>query len=136
MGGNIEGIDMSTAFLQTLPSEEEKKLWTSGVQELRDALQIPEGGVLRTLKNFYGSTTAPRNLWENIYSTMTELKALRIKGDKSFRVWTEVVDGCTVPLGFMAGHVDDFHLAGNETVQGGKRSSSPWTPAIDGALQS
>ena len=114
MGWNIEGIDMSTAFLQTLPSEEEKKLWTSGVKELREALQIPEGGVLRILKNFYGSTTAPRNLWENIDATMTELQALRIKGDKCFWLWTEVVDGNTVPLGFMAGHVDDFHRAGNE----------------------
>jgi len=114
MGWNIEGIDMSTAFLQTLPSEEEKKLWTSDVKELRDALQIPAGGVLRILKNFYGSTTAPRNLWENINATMTELKALRIKGDKCFWLWTEVVDGNTVPLGFMAGHVDDFHRAGNQ----------------------
>ena len=43
MGWNIEGIDMSTAFLQTLPTEEEKRLWTSGVKELREALQIPEG---------------------------------------------------------------------------------------------
>jgi hypothetical protein len=61
-----------------------------------------------------GGSSRARNLWENIYATMTELKALRIKGGKSFWVWTEVVDGCTVPLGFMAGHVDDFHLAGNE----------------------
>ena len=45
---------------------------------------------------------------------MTELKALRIKGDKCFWLWTEVADGNTVPLGFMAGHVDDFHRAGNQ----------------------
>ena len=39
---DIEGIDMSTAFLQTLPSEEAKRLWTTGVSELRQALNIPE----------------------------------------------------------------------------------------------
>ena len=58
-GWDIEGMDMSTAFLQTLPSEESKRLWTYGVRELREALQVPEGGVLRILKNFYGSTSAP-----------------------------------------------------------------------------
>ena len=45
MGWNIEGIDMSTAFLQTLPTE--KRLWTSGVRKLREALQIPEDGIMR-----------------------------------------------------------------------------------------
>ena len=119
MGWNIEGIDMSTAFLQTLPTEEEKRLWTSGVKELREALQIPEGGVMRILKNFYGSTTAPRNLWENVNQSMLELGGTRIKGDKCFWLWTEKVqdengDVLTRPLGFMAGHVDDFHRAGNE----------------------
>ena len=116
MGWNIEGIDMSTAFLQTLPTEEEKRLWTSGVKELREALQIPEGGVMRILKNFYGSTTAPRNLWENVNQSMLELGGTRIKGDKCFWLWTEKVqdengDVLTRPLGFMAGHVDDFHRA-------------------------
>ena len=61
---DIEGIEMSTAFLQTLPSEEAKRLWTTGVSELRQALNIPENGVMRILKDFYGSTTAPRNLWK------------------------------------------------------------------------
>ena len=64
MDWDIEGIDMSTAFLQTLPTEEEKRLWTTGVDELKDALKVPRNSVLRILKNFYGSTTAPRNLWQ------------------------------------------------------------------------
>ena len=90
-----------------------------GERSIREALQIPEGGVMRILKNFYGSTTAPRNLWENVNQSMLELGGTRIKGDKCFWLWTEEVkdengDVCTRPLGFMAGHVDDFHRAGNE----------------------
>ena len=116
-GWDIEGIDMSTAFLQTLPTEEEKKLWTTGVKELREALQIPEGGVMRILKNFYGSTTAPRNLWENVNSAMKKLGAHNIKGDACFWLWLvpdeEHPEVKHKPLGFMAGHVDDFHRAGD-----------------------
>ena len=51
-GWDIEGIDMSTAFLQTLPTEEAKRLWTTRVKELRQAFGIGEGGVLCVLKNF------------------------------------------------------------------------------------
>ena len=61
-GWEIEGLDLATAFLQTLPTEESKQLWTSGVKELRDALNLPEHGAMRILKDFYGSQTAPRNL--------------------------------------------------------------------------
>ena len=35
----LEGLDLATAFLQTQPTEADAKLWTTGVQELRDALQ-------------------------------------------------------------------------------------------------
>ena len=50
---------------------------------------------------------------------MLKLGGTRIKGDKCFWLWTEEVkdengDVCTRRLGFMAGHVDDFHRAGNE----------------------
>ena len=119
---DIEGIDMSTAFLQTLPTEESKRLWTTGVQELRQALNIPEMGVMRILKDFYGSTTAPRNLWKNVNDSMLSLGATKIKGDPCFWLWRVQEDEKADPsdpntkwrtLGFMAGHVDDFHRAGD-----------------------
>ena len=119
-GWDIEGIDMSTAFLQTLPTEEQKRLWTTGVKELREALGIPEGGVMRILKDFYGSTTAPRNLWQNVNDTMVQLGATRINGDACFWLWRVPVDEKASEenmewktLGFLAGHVDDFHRAGD-----------------------
>ena len=124
-GWDIEGIDMSTAFLQTLPTEEEKQLWTTGVSELREALGIPENGVMRILKNFYGSTTAPRNLWQNVDQSMKKLGAITLRGDSCFWLW--LVDNERFdpqkdpphfrfrPLGFVAGHVDDFHRAGDVT---------------------
>ena len=45
MNWDIEGIDMSTAFLRTLPTEEEKRLWTTGVDELEDVLKVPRNSV-------------------------------------------------------------------------------------------
>ena len=119
-GWDIEGIDMSTAFLQTLPTEEQKRLWTTGVKELREALQIPEGGVLRILKDFYGSTTAPKNLYQNVDQSMKNLGALKIKGDQCFWLWVEKESSPNSQqaqwktIGFMAGHVDDFHRAGDK----------------------
>eukprot|EP00435_Cladocopium_sp_Y103_P006371 s604_g2.t1 len=125
-GWEIEGLDLSTAFLQTLPTEESKKLWTTGVQELREALQLPTNGILRILKDFYGSTTAPRNLWKNIDGSLKALGAVRIVGDPCFWLWrvplTDEDRKQLGPdqqklefktLGFMAGHVDDFHRAGD-----------------------
>ena len=88
-GWDVEGIDMSTAFLQTFPTEETKRLWTSGVRELREALQVPEGGVLRILKDFYGSTAAPKNLFQNVDSSLKSLGAVKIKGDACFWLWVE-----------------------------------------------
>jgi hypothetical protein len=62
-GWEIEGLDLSTEFLQTLPSEEtKKKLWATGVQELREALNLPPIGILRILKNLY-VWWFPENSW-------------------------------------------------------------------------
>ena len=119
-GWDIEGIDMSTAFLQTLPTEEQKRLWTTGVKELREALNIPEGGVLRILKDFYGCTTAPKNLHQNVDQSMKSLGAVKIKGDQCFWLWVEKERDSNNQqdqwrtIGFMAGHVDDFHRAGDK----------------------
>ena len=120
-GWDIEGIDMSTAFLHTLPTEEQKRLWTTGVKELRDAFQVPEGGMLRILKEFYGSTTAPKNLYQNVDQSMRDLGAIKIKGDQCFWLWVEKETNTSdqkptwKTIGFMAGHVDDVHRSGDTT---------------------
>ena len=36
----LEGLDLATAFLQTQPTEADRNLWTTGVEELRTALGI------------------------------------------------------------------------------------------------
>ena len=46
----LEGLDLATAFLQTQPTAADEQLWTSGVQELRDALGIGEEGIMRILR--------------------------------------------------------------------------------------
>ncbi|CAE7387909.1 unnamed protein product, partial [Symbiodinium sp. CCMP2592] len=79
----LEGLDLSTAFLQTAPKEE-MRIWTQGVAELREALGVGDDKLLRVLKDFYGSTTAPRGL-----NDMDRFKT----------------------IGMMGGHVDDFNRA-------------------------
>lgn len=83
-----------------------------GPLELCDALNIPE--------DFYGSTTAPKNLYQNVDQSMKSLGAIKIKGDQCFWLWVEKESGPnTQPdqwktIGFMAGHVDGFHRAGDK----------------------
>ncbi|CAK9074779.1 unnamed protein product [Durusdinium trenchii] len=59
------------------------RLWMTGVKELREGLQVSDGGLLRILKDFYGSTTGGREP--------------RNDGDRH-RV-----------IGYISGHVDDFN---------------------------
>ena len=59
---NMEGLDLATAFLQTEPTNADARLWTTGVAELREALNVGLEGVMKIMKNIYGSTTAPRGL--------------------------------------------------------------------------
>lgn len=51
---------MGNAFLQSEPTSADAQLWTSGVAELREALGVGPEGVMKILRNIYGSTTAPR----------------------------------------------------------------------------
>ena len=119
-GWQLEGLDMSTAFLQTGAFEmEQQELWTTGVPELREALGLKDGEVMRLLKNIYGNATAPRGLWKDVDRTFTKLGGHRIIGDSSFWIWVQPVknprneaDRFEV-IGFVGGHVDDFNRAGN-----------------------
>ena len=77
-GWEIEGADMSTAFLQTIPTEEERRALTTGVKELCEAHCIPEQGAMRILKNIYGSSAATPNLWEDVNNSMKKLGAVSI----------------------------------------------------------
>ena len=116
----LEGLDMSTAFLQTGKFEmEQQKLWTTGVPELKAALGAEDHEVLRLLRNVYGNATAPRGLWKDVDRTFTQLGGHRVIGDNSFWVWTEPnpnprneADKNRV-IGFVGGHVDDFNRAGD-----------------------
>ena len=71
----IEGLDLSTAFLQTEKNQESQRLWTQLARELRQALGVSDGGLLRILKDSYGSTTAPRGLWRDIDRNLQKLGA-------------------------------------------------------------
>ena len=114
----IHGLDLATAFLQTQPTEADAEIRTTGVSELRAALGIPEGGLMRVLRNIYGSTTAPRGLWLDLHKTLVSLGATPILGERCLWAWfskTELEATGRFPrlLGVMGGHVDDFHCCGN-----------------------
>ena len=112
----LEGLDLATAFLQTNPTEADSELWTTGVAELRAALGVSEDGILRILRNIYGSTTAPRGLWLDLHKTLCGLGAVPILGERCLWVWLSkhVQDqGHPKVIGAMGGHVDDFHRLGD-----------------------
>ena len=115
-GWELEGLDLATAFLQTQATEADQELWTSGVRELREALNIGEEGIMRVLRNIYGSTTAPRGLWLDLRKTLTKLGGQAILGERCLWIFLsrQVMDGNHPKLlGAMGGHVDDFHRVGD-----------------------
>ena len=112
----LEGLDLATAFLQTQPTEADQELWTSGVQELREALGIGEEAIMRVLRNIYGSTTAPRGLWLDLHKTLTKLGATPVMGERCLWRWTSKDRkdrDHKLTIGAMGGHVDDFHRIGD-----------------------
>ena len=112
----LEGLDLATAFLQTQATEADQELWTTGVEELRQALGVGSEGILRILRNIYGSTTAPRGLWLDLHKTLTNLGAQAALGERCLWVWLskERMDGNhPLAIGAMGGHVDDFHRIGD-----------------------
>ena len=120
----LEGLDLATAFLQTQATEADKEIWTTGVRELREALGVDEGGIMRILRNIYGSTTAPRGLWLDLHKTLTSLGAQAVQGERCLWIWkseerTDHLNGREFPkvIGAMGGHVDDFHRIGDNSPE-------------------
>ena len=114
----LEGLDLSTAFLQTQPTEADRDLWTSGVAELREALGVGEEGIMKILRNIHGSTTAPRGLWLDLHKTLTSLGAQPVLGERCLWIWLSKhrMDGDhPLTIGAMGGHVDDFHRIGDSS---------------------
>ena len=112
----IEGLDLATAFLQTQATEADQEIWTYGVKELREALGIGEEGIMRILRNIYGSTTAPRGLWLDLHKTLTSLGGQPVLGERCLWIFLSKfeMDGDHPKLrGAMGGHVDDFHRIGD-----------------------
>ena len=115
----LEGLDLATAFL-TQATEADREIWTSGVAELREALGVGAEGIMRVLRNIYGSTTAPRGLWLDLHKTLTSLGGHAVKGERCLWIWLskdrmDSLNGKQFPkvIGAMGSHVDDFHRIGD-----------------------
>ncbi|OLP73025.1 hypothetical protein AK812_SmicGene47913, partial [Symbiodinium microadriaticum] len=114
---DLEGLDLATAFLQTMPTEADQGLYTSGVEELREALGVSHDGIMKIMKNIYGSTTAPRGLWLDLHKKLTALGAVAVMGERCLWIWlskTENDGPHRRVIGAMGGHVDDFHRIGDQ----------------------
>ncbi|CAE7822031.1 unnamed protein product, partial [Symbiodinium sp. CCMP2456] len=112
----IEGLDLATAFLHTQPTEADERLWTTGVEELREALGVGDEAIMRILRNIYGSTTAPRGLWLDLHKTLTRLGATPVLAERCMWIWKSAErrdDDHPMVIGAMGGHVDDFHRLGD-----------------------
>eukprot|EP00439_Symbiodinium_sp_Y106_P001694 s8914_g1.t1 len=120
---SLEGLDLVTAFLQTQPIAADQKLWTSGVEELRDALGVGSESIMRILRNIYGSTTAPRGLWLDLHQTLTKLGGEAVLGERCLWRWSSKErKDCSLgdhplTIGAMGGHVDDFHRIGDDSEE-------------------
>ena len=111
----LEGLDLATAFLQTAPTSADANLWTYGVAELRSALGLDTNGIMKVMRNIYGSTTAPRGLWLDLHKTLTGLGGYPALGERCLWVWYDEDPETKQPftIGMMGGHVDDFHRTGD-----------------------
>ena len=116
-GWKLEGLDLATAFLQTKPTSADEEMWTSGVAELREALQVGPEGIMKILKNIYGSTTAPRGLWLDLHRTLCSLGGRPAMGERCLWLWASSTEkdeaGHPKIIGMMGAHVDDFHRIGD-----------------------
>ena len=133
---HLEGLDLATAFLQTMPTAADDQLYTFGVPELCKALGVPEGSALRILRNIYGSTTAPRGLWLSLSQKLESLGGIPTLGERCLWCWyskteKDITGKHPRLIGMMGDHVDDFHRIGD-------RTSAEWCEVcqrIDSAYQ-
>ena len=107
--------DAKSAFLQGTANQSSRNIFAVPVAELAQALRVPEGQAVKMLKAAYGLVSAPREWFLEVNKVTTSDCGLRqLKSDPC--MW--VLDGATPdaePRGFIASHVDDFLIAGDET---------------------
>ena len=137
----LKGLDLATAFLQTMPMEADAQLWTTGVEELRSALGVGKEGIMKILRNIYGSTTAPRGLWLDLHKALINLGATAILGERCLWAWfstTELDSTGRFPklLGVMGVMLMTFTVVVTHFPRNGKRSMARFYRPIVGELSS
>ncbi|CAE7259381.1 RE2 [Symbiodinium sp. CCMP2456] len=104
--------DVRTAFLQAKAQDRVHPLFAKPLPELAEAFRIPQHQMLELLGSAYGLTSAPREWYVDLSTTLRKLGARVCKTDPClWRVFSE--DGSTV-IGVLGIHVDDILLAGDE----------------------
>ena len=109
--------DVRTAFLQAKPRDRLHPLYAKPLPELSKAMGLSEGQMIELLGSAYGLTSAPREWFEDLASTLRKLGAKQSKVDPC--LW-RVLNAEAQVVGILGIHVDDVLFTGDE-------ASSTWT---------
>lgn len=107
--------DARSAFLQGGPSQAKRDIFMVPVPELARALQIPVGEGAKLLRAAYGLVSAPREWFAEVDAVLVEKCGMtRLKTDPCVWIKKGLVRGVWQTIGYIASHVDDFLISGEE----------------------
>ena len=104
--------DVKTAFLQAQAPHRQHPLYAQPLEELSAAMNLPEDQMLELLGSAYGLTSAPREWYQDLTTTLRRLQAVPCVSDSCiWRLFSE--DGNTV-IALIGLYVDDILFCGDE----------------------
>eukprot|EP00439_Symbiodinium_sp_Y106_P084240 s635_g25.t1 len=108
----LMAADVRTAFLQAKAQDRVHPLYARPLPELSEAFGLKQGQMLELLGSAYGLTSAPREWYIDLSSTLRSLGATVCKADPClWRFMSEAGE----TLGVLGIHVDDILMAGDES---------------------
>ena len=102
--------DVRTAFLQARPRDRGRRLLAKPLKELAEAMDLAEHEAVELTGSAYGLSTAPREWFTDVSSTLRDLGAQRSRSDPCLWIIKDEAGDVT---GLVASHVDDFLLCGS-----------------------
>ena len=104
--------DVKTAFLQAKAPNREHPLHAQPLPELAEAMNLTESQMVELLGSAYGLTSAPREWYQDLTSTLRRLKAQACLSDPC--VWRLFDENDEKVIGLIGLYVDDILFCGDE----------------------